>query len=391
MQRVGFVDGAIGGNERALALVALFPHIAFEPIGVGWPEQLRGHFDILIVPVASTSAFDMDAAVRRLKQTPSATRVIVVLRDADLLSSRRLAREGAADVLPAPVTEPALALSLERLLRREPSDIGGAPFAAHKSGQAVAMLKCGGGVGATALGVQVAAMLATRSGDAARVCLADLDLQFGIAALYLDLPESATITECIAAGAALEHTPFATALARHKSGASILAAPRELTPLESLTSPLIAALFRGLKRDFALSIVDLPSVWTTWTYSALQLVDRIVLVTHLSIPHIHLVRRQLSALSIQQLGDRPIILVCNSHSSKWGSSGTISLKAAERAIGRPFDVVIPEDSKVMDEAINHGLEISAVRRGTSIQKAIGLLADAMAADALTSMSAIARR
>jgi pilus assembly protein CpaE len=293
-----------------------------------------------------------------------------------VINTRRLAREGASDVLPAPASEPAFALSLERLLTRETSH----PAAVRRSGQVIAILKAGGGVGATALGVQVAAMLSKRAGDSAPICFVDLDPQFGMAALYFDLREPMTIADCLAAGPALADTNLAAALVKHKSGASLLAAPREMMALEAITAPLIDTLMGGLRRDFALSILDLPSAWTTWTNHALQLADRIVLVTELSIPHVHLVRRQLDLLAIQKLDDRPLILVCNALSSEQQAS--ISIKAAERAIGRAFDIVIPEDRGVMSAAINQGLELSAIRRGTKLEKAVGLLADAMGADAL---------
>jgi pilus assembly protein CpaE len=376
VQRIGVVDGALGEADRLTALAALFPHVAFESVGPIWPERVSDRVDILIVAVESASSADMDDAVRRLKQTPPATQVVVVLRDADVINTRRLARGGAADVLPGPASEPALALSLERLLTRETSD----PKAARRSGQVVALLKAGGGVGATSLGVQVATMLSMRAGNSARVCFADMDVQFGIAALYLDLVEPMTIADCLAAGPALADSAFAATLAKHKSGLSVLAAPRELIALEALTPPLIDTLVGGLKRDFALSILDLPSVWTPWTNQVLHLADRIVLVTQLSIPHVQLVRRQLDFLSTQNLNDRPLILVCNALSSEQQASVTI--KAAERAIGRAFDIVIPEDRRVMTTASNQGLEISAVRRGTKLEKAIGLLADAISADAL---------
>jgi len=374
--RIGVVDGALGEVERMAALASLFPHVAFESVGAAWPERVPARFDILIVAVDSSSSVQMDDAVRRLKLMPANTNVLVVLRNADVINTRRLAREGAADVLPAPASEPAFALSLERLLTRGSSN----PAAGRRSGQVVALLKAGGGVGATALGVQVAAMLSTRAGDSARVCFADLDSQFGMAALYLDLHDPMTIADCLAAGPALADTDLAAALVKHKSGVSLLAAPREMMPLEALTPPLIDVLISGLRRDFALSILDLPSAWTTWTNHALQLADRIVLVTQLSIPHVHLVRRQLDVLAVQKLDDRPLILVCNALFPE--AQASISIKAAERAVGRVFDIVIPEDRSVMSAAINQGLELSAVRRGTKLEKAVGLLADAMGADAL---------
>ncbi len=379
VQRVGVVDGAIGGDERLASLATLFPHVSFQPAGSSWPDRPNARLDILIVGLTASNPAEVEAASRRLRGKPPSMQVIVVLRDADVLTARQLARDGAADVLPAPVAEPALALSLERLLTKESSDVpGGRP-----SGEVVAFLKAGGGVGATTLAAQMAALLARR--DQGLVCLADLDLQFGMAALYLDLGDAVTVTDCLGAGAALEETPFATALAKHRSGACVLAAPHELTPLEALAPPQTDTLIRGLKRDFSLTLLDLPSVWTAWTNRALHLADRIVLVTHLTVPNIQLVQRQLRVLASQNLEDRPVILVCNSPTAEQQS--VVSVKTAERHIGRPFDVVIPEDRKVMTAAINQGLEISAVRRGTKLEKAIGDLADRVAAGALAPAAA----
>jgi pilus assembly protein CpaE len=288
-----------------------------------------------------------------------------------------LRREGPAEVLPAPDSVPAGALSLERLRASGPA----AADPPSKTGEVVAILKAGGGVGATTLAVQVAALLAQRG--AGGVCLADLDLQSGSAALYLDLPEAVTITDCLSSGS-LTDTPFADALATHRTGARLLAAPRDMVALETLSPPDISALVAGLRRDFPLTLVDLPPVWTAWTNQLLTLADRIVLVTHLSVPHVQMVKRQLRVLTAQRLEDRPLILVCNAMSPDQSSS--VSVKAAERALERSFDVVIPEDRKTMTAATNQGVELSAVRRGTKVEKAIAELADKVAATAPVAVS-----
>jgi pilus assembly protein CpaE len=143
---------------------------------------------------------------------------------------------------------------------------------------------------------------------------------------------------------------------------------------------MVEALVRGLRRDFALTILDLPSVWTAWTNHALQLADRIVMVTHLSVAHVHLVRRQLSILSLQNLDSLPLTLVCNAVTGD--QQNLLSIKAAERALGRPFDIVLPEEGRVMGAAVNQGLALSEVRRGTKLEKSVAQLADLIQADAL---------
>jgi pilus assembly protein CpaE len=341
-------------------VAALFPHLQFDTVGATWPDRPPSGYELLIAPVDGASAVEIDSAVRRLRAMPAELRVIVVLQHADIATTRLLLREGAADVLAGPVTETALAVTLDKLLGPAAAAAGG------PGGQIVAVLKAGGGVGATTLCVQAGAMAAQAG---ASVCLADLDLQFGASSLYLDMPNSATVSDCMSAGPRVAEIDFAGLLGKHRSGLNLLAAPRQVTPLEALTPAHTEALLTALKSRYELVLVDLPSVWTAWTNRVLQLADRIVIVSHLSVPHMHMVDRQLSTLRTQGLDDRRVALVCNALGPE--RTATLSVKAAERALGRGFDVIVPEDRKLMFAAINQGVELSALRRGAKIEKAIG--------------------
>jgi pilus assembly protein CpaE len=379
--RVGYVEGAIGGPERVASLAALFPNVEFAGVGAEWPDRPPAGLTALIVGAV---AADADSVLKRLAARPQGLAVIIALRDADVATTRRLMRGGAADILPAPVSEAALALSLERHL-------AGAETAAPRAaaGRVIALLKAGGGVGATAIGTQVAAILASRAGTDGGVCFADLDLQFGQGALYLDLADAMTLTDILGGGGALEEAPLGTAIARHRSGARLLAAPRELAPLETVGPNDIDGLIKALRRDFALTLLDLPSSWTAWTNRALQLCDHIVLITNLSVPHIQLVKRQLKVMATQHLDGIPLTLVCNRLSAD--QQAILSLKTAEKALGRPFDLVIPEDRKLMNDASAQGCEVSAIRTGSKLEKAIRDLANAISPTASVGPERRARR
>jgi len=369
--RVGVQDGAVGGPDRFASLSALFPQVSFLSAGPAWPEAVSPRFDVLIVTIDAALALEVDSAVRRLRSQGAAARIVIVLHDADVATSRRLIREGAADVLPGPASEATLAACIERLLVAHDA----ATDPSQRSGRVIAFLKAGGGVGATALAVQSAAILARRG--VGQVCVADFDLQFGAAALYLDLADAMTVDEVLSAGPNFGDTPFASTLARHKAGTAVLGAPRDITPLEFLSAAHADTLIDGLKRDFAITLIDLPGVWTAWTNRILQLADEVVLITNLSVPHMHLVKRQMRLIAAQGMDSQPLLLVCNALTSEQQSQ--VSLRAAERALGRKFDIAIPEDRRVMNAAINEGLPISAVRRGTKLEKAIGELCDRIAA------------
>ena len=73
-------------------------------------------------------------------------------------------------------------------------------------------------------------------------------------------------------------------------------------------------------------------------------------------------------------------LVCNAVTA--AQQDMLSVKAAERAIGRPFDIILPEDARVVGAAVNQGLMLSALRRGSKIEKSVAQFAELLAADAL---------
>lgn len=360
------VDGALGDGDVLRVVADLFPGVELTSVGADWPTPPPAGLDLLIATVDGGSATDVENARARIRASQGAG-VIIVLRQADAITTRQLIREGAVDVLTAPVSEAALALSLERLLGagRARGD-----SARPRDHQVVAVIKAGGGVGATALTVQTAAMIAgRRTGD---VCVADLDLQFGCAGLYLDVDDAVSLTDCIAAGGEIANISLGASLARHDTGLRVLVAPKVLTPLEALSPKQIDALLGGLRRDFSLTLLDMPSVWTAWTNRALQLADRIVVVTALSVPHIHLVRRQLAVIASQGLTDHPLTLVLNGVSPE--QTAALSIRAAEQAIGRPFDLCLPRDPN-LSTAVNQGVELASIRRGTRLEKAIGQFAD----------------
>ena len=200
------------------------------------------------------------------------------------------------------------------------------------------------------------------------------------------IPESSAIAGspvCAAAARALirafsaNETPFSTGLRKHRSGVQLLAAPKDLMPLEAISPPQVDALMRGLRQAFDVTLVDLPGAWTAWTNEVLHLSDKIVLVTQLSVPHINLMKRQIQVLATQGLDSTPTILVCNALSGEQQES--VSLKAAERSLGRAFDVVLPSDVRTMNAAINQGVELANVRRGTKLEKALAQLLAAVRA------------
>ena len=354
---IGAVHGAVADDRLLSQVASHLPTVRFQPISGDAPPALIKTFDALIIPG------DLGAGLEGLlAETAALVKTIVVLEDTSIAASRRLFSLGATDILPAPLTESALILSLERLIRTATPPIS----TPRPDGSVVAMLKAGGGVGASFLASQAAAQLARR--NAGLVSIADLDIQFGAVAEYLDVAQSLTAADLVANPAAFSEAALLSALVEHASGCRILGAPKEVTPLESLGATHIETLVGSLRRTFTTSLLDLPSVWTQWSYRALQMADRIVLVTHLSVPHMQMVRRQLRLLAAQKLDDKPLTLVLNAVTGD--QLAALSVKSAEKAIGRSIDLVIAEDARTANLAVNQGVEIQHVRRGAKLAVSI---------------------
>jgi pilus assembly protein CpaE len=348
--------------EQTHSIAALFPAATFEVIS---DQQRSAKFAVTVDRITVAEAGE---AAARLRTLPAEHSVVVVLDHPNIGATRMLMASGAADVIYEPINEAALALSLERVFAGRAQASAGP----SRSGEVVALLKAGGGVGATTLGVQSGAILSARG---ERVCFADLDIQWGAAALYLDVADALNVVDCVSASANLAETNFASRLATHRSGLRLLAAPTEVAPLELLNERHVDSLLRTLRQEMSLTIVDLPSDWTAWTNHLLHMADRIVLVTRLTVGNLQLAKRQLRMLSNQRLDSTALTLVCNAVSGD--QQQTLPIKAAERAIGREFDIVIPNEERVMREVSNEGVELKRLTRAGKLVKPLTALADTL--------------
>ncbi|MGM0586760.1 MAG: AAA family ATPase, partial [Pseudomonadota bacterium] len=122
--------------------------------------------------------------------------VVLVVQDLPASEVHRLMRAGADDFLPVPVPKGELRDSLERIARRS-TPSSGAP-AKSRQGLIYPVYGVAGGVGASTFAVNLAWDLAQegRKKDV-RVCLLDLDLQYGSAATYLDLERGEAVFELL--------------------------------------------------------------------------------------------------------------------------------------------------------------------------------------------------
>jgi pilus assembly protein CpaE len=251
---------------------------------------------------------------------------------------------------------------------------GPAAATARPRGKAIAVLKAGGGAGATTIAVQTACVLsARRKARRSEVCLFDLDVQFGSAALYLDLDDRVGLADLLDAGERIDVELVRSVMGHHGTGLNVLAAPRDLLPLDAVPSDLIVESLNLARAAYDTIVIDLPGAWTPWSRATLGATDLILLVVQLTVPGIRRAKRQLDVLTAAGLTEVPVRLVLNRYRPGWGVAA--QRREAERALGRPFDYEIPNDFASVSAAINRGAPLAAVARWSRVARAMRRLAD----------------
>src|SRR3546814_13823442 len=100
------------------------------------------------------------------------------------------------------------------------------------------------------------------------------------------------------------------AMSRHHSGLSVVAAPRDVMPLESFSPDFIRRLIEVARSRFAVVLADLPPAWSQWSFEVLRQSDEVLLVTQITVPGVRQARRQLDTRSDARRGGTGCVRTC---------------------------------------------------------------------------------
>lgn len=330
-------------------------------------QNSTGH--ILLVEIDFSNDDEVDALAQVIRSRGNSLSVIVTSSDARIENIRKLMRIGVIDFLPQPINQEELLNVLEEAAKHlEPSN------ATHSGqGKVFTFMKAGGGCGATTVALQTAYSLmgSKKNQETKSVCYLDFDLQFGNAALFLDLDQKHSVQEIIENVDRMDGEFLKSIMSKHSSGLYVLPAPEDIIPLEAMTSQAAELIINVAAEEFDHVVIDLPMPWTMWTNTVLSNSDSVNLVMQLSVKAIRQSKRILDMMANQGLDEAAVNIIANRQKKTYGTRGFV--KKAEEALHHPINHFVANDYKIVSKSQDLGELIPMVKGRTVIEKQIDKL------------------
>ena len=252
------------------------------------------------------------------------------------------------------------AISLEAAARtRAPGEVA----RPASLGKVLAVFSPKGGIGCTTVAVNTAVAMA-RTGY--NTLLIDGSLQFGDVGVMLNMKSSASIVDLVERVGDLDQDLVSSVMMTHESGLRVLLAPPRPEMAELVTADATRTLMITLRTLFDFIVIDTSTSLDDLSLGLLDLADRIVLVTHQSLPSLKNVSRFFDLSEVLEYEREKVVLVIN-HASK---RSNITVKDIEDTLKWPATAVIPEDSVAYDAADQGRPLVSAAWQKRPISQAL---------------------
>ncbi len=196
-------------------------------------------------------------------------------------------------------------------------------------------------------------------------CLVDLDFQHGACADYLDLEPRLDLTEIEPRPERLDRQLLEIMLSHHASGLEVIAAPNRPAEMRSFDPDMVTRLLDLVSSHFDYVVIDMPRTWFSWTDSVLLGSNRPFIVSEMTVPSIRQAKALVAAIR-ERLGDGPQPrVVVNRFEQRMFDPG-LKKTDIEQALGDDFAGTIPNNYRLVREAIDRGVPLDEVKAGNNI-------------------------
>jgi len=318
---------------------------------------------VAIVDLDTGSVDEMRALERLMLRIGARPPVVVVTQSFDADVARRLLQMRVADFLVKPVQPVELVRTCARVAR--PAD-----GAATTEAQIYTFLPAVGGAGVTTLAIQTALLLLKNSQRGRMsTCLVDLDFQHGACAEYLDIEPQLNLKEIEPRPERLDRQLLEVMLSRHPSGLDVIAAPNRPAEMRTFDPDMVTRLLDLVSSHFDYVVIDMPRTWFSWTDSVLLGSNKLFIVSEMTVPSLKQARALVGAIR-ERLGDGPQPqVIVNRFEQRMFEAG-LKKSDVEQALGEDFVGTIPNNYRLVREAIDRGVPLDEVKAGNNVSASL---------------------
>jgi pilus assembly protein CpaE len=329
----------------------------------------RGPFEVMVAGPSMGEAAGL-AQLRVIHDELPAMPVILAFDHRPDAHLRDLVQTGAVDLLQLPVHDKEVAESIQRaieLARKleapEARVIDQLPLAppapvetpARTLGQVVTVASATGGCGKTFMATNLGYFLARHSGK--KVCVVDLDLQFGEVSTALRLKPRFTIYDALQRddseeGDLAHH--IVEYLVPHETGMYVLAAPKDPSEADRINPPDVTRIIQAARAHYDYVVVDTPSALTEIVLAAFEGSERLFVMATLDLPSVRNLGVFLTTLEKLKIPTDNIRLILNKAEADVG----IEISQVEKLFPQGFEAVLPY-AKEVSRSINLGMPVLA--------------------------------
>jgi pilus assembly protein CpaE len=327
--------------------------------------EAEGPFDVLVAGPSLGTRSGL-ARLRLIREDLPAMSVVLAFSRRPDASLRDIVTTGAIDLLQLPVEDKELAEAVQRgiELAEAASPVASvavavAPAAtsaqASGPGTVFTISSATGGCGKTFYATNLAFFLTRYTGK--RVCIVDLDLQFGEVSTALRLRPKYTIFDALQREDADDadltaHIEEYTVT--HETGVSVLAAPREPSEADRITPPDITKVLNAVRQRFDYVIVDTPPALAETVLVAFDMSDMLWVMATLDLPSVRNMSVFLSTLDRLKVPTEHVRLILNKAETDVG----IDIEQVTKLFPQGFESVLPY-AKEVSRSINLGMPVMA--------------------------------
>ncbi len=288
---------------------------------------------------------------------------------------------GAKDVLIFPFTPAILVDSIYRSHQMEKKkqviqrDKTPALRKKSRQGQVIPVFSTKGGVGKTFISTNLAVSLAQHTGE--KVVLIDLDLDFGNAALALNLIPRYTINDVVNEIRNLDQELMESYLIPHRSGIKVLAANAKPQMTEFINEEHTGLIIKVLQSAYDYVVVDMPARFYSAVDPAFQEADLLMLVTTQDLATIRNIKACLTSLNSLKYPRHKIKLLLN----KAEKRSDIKPRDVETTLNHSIFATIPAEYKLVSSSLNKGIPVVLLYHRAAVSRSFQGLVRRIAGDA----------